>query len=169
MRTRTRCLTSLTSLTIVVAVGGLAACGSDDPKATPSTAATSAPVAPGSSTTIPEPIVEGRTKWVDVTERWKALAPTPFASNPEQAADDLAALWRGGDTSEVGIVEVVSVRRGEPAVVVIRERDVPDDSIAAVDYEITLEPGDEGWVVSKARAQQSCRRGVSTTDATLCV
>ena len=108
--------------------------------------------------------MEGRTKWVDVTARWKALAPKPFKKGPEAIARDLAALWRGGDTSSVGIVEVVAVQKGEPARVVIRERDVPDESIAAVDYEITLEAGDEGWVVSKARARYSCRRAVNTTD-----
>lgn len=155
--------------TLAVASGMLGACGSSEPNATPTTTSSSSPVSPGSSTTIPEPVVEGRTTWVDVTDRWKALAPTAFATNPDQVAEDLAALWRGGDTSEVGIVEVVAVRRGEPAVIVIRERDVPDDSVAAVDYEITLQPGDEGWLVSKARAQRSCRRGVSATDATLCV
>ncbi len=155
--------------TLGVASGALGACGSSGPNATPTTTSSTSPVSPGSSTTIPEPVVEGRTKWVDVTDRWKALAPTPFDTNPDQVAEELAALWRGGDTSEVGIVEVVAVQRGEPAVIVIRERDVPDDSVAAVDYEITLQPGDEGWLVSKARAQRSCRRGVSATDATLCV
>lgn len=158
------------TLTGLVLVAVLAACGSSNPNAGPSTtSASTSPVSPGSSTTIPAPVVEGRTAWVDVTDRWKALAPTPFDSSPEQAADDLAALWRGGDTSEVGLVEVAAVQRGEPAIIVIRERDIPDDSVAAVDYEITLQPSDEGWVLTKARAQRSCRRGVSSTDATLCV
>ena len=93
----------------------------------------------------------GRTTWVDVTERWKALAPNAFSEGPDAVAEDLAALWRGGDTSDVGTVEVVSVKQGEPAVIVIRGRDGPDEAVASVDYEINLEPGHEGWVVSMAR------------------
>ena len=150
-----------------IATVGLAACGSSsstaEPKATSSTSSAST-----STTTIPPAVVEGRTKWVDVTERWKTLAPTAFAEDPQAAAEDLAALWRGGDTSSVGIVEVVSVQQGEPAVIVIRERDVPDEAVASVDYEITLEPGDEGWVVSKARAQYACRRAIDPADPAHC-
>ena len=153
-------------IVIVVVTATLSACGSNSSKALPKPTSTTS--ANGSTTTIPPSAVEGRTKWVDVTARWKALAPKPFKKGPEAVAQDLAALWRGGDTSSVGIVEVAAVQTGEPARVVIRERDVPDESIAAVDYEITLEPGDEGWVVSKARAQYSCRRAVSPTDPKRC-
>lgn len=104
-----------------------------------------------------------------MTERWKTLAPSAFAMNPEAAAQDLAALLGGGDPSAVGVVEVVSVARGEPAVVVIRESGLPDDSVSSVEYEITLEGSDEGWVVSRARAQYTCRRGVDVTNASRCV
>ena len=150
-----------------IAVAALAACGSGSSTAKPEpTTSTSSAVT--SSTTIPPAVVEGRTKWVDVTERWKAVAANAFKEGPEAAAEDLAALWRGGDTSEVGIVEVVAVQKGEPAVVTIRERDVPDEAVAAVDYELTLEPGDEGWVLSKARAQYACRRAIDPADATHC-
>ena len=103
-----------------------------------------------------------------MTERWKTLAPKAFKKGPEAVAEDLAALWRGGDTSEVGTVAVVSVRKGEPAVIVIRESDGPDEAVAWVDYEITFEPGDEGWVVSKARAQSTCRRAIDPADPTHC-
>lgn len=147
----------------------LGACGSNASKPAASGSASTSSSTSTSLSTVPPPIVEGRTEWSDATAKWKQLAPSAFRSNPEAAAEDLAALLRGGDTSEVGLVDVASVQGGEPAVVVIRETGIPDDSVAAVDYEITLEPGDEGWVVSKARAQYSCRRGVDATDATRCV
>ncbi len=163
---------------IGLSVVALGACGSNTskPAASGSTSTSSstssssaAPSTTASLSTVPPPIVEGRTEWSDATAKWKQLAPAAFRSTPEIAANDLAALLRGGDTSEVGQVDVASVQGGEPAVVVIRETGIPDDSVAAVDYEITLEPGDEGWVVSKARVQYSCRRGVDVTDATRCV
>ena len=147
-------------------VAGLTACGSDggSKSGSPTTTAT------GSSSTTPStppPVVGGRTKWIDVTAAWKTLAPGPFTSSPAQAADDLAALRRGQDTSEVGQVAVVAVRRGEPAVIVLAETGVPDPETVEIDTEITLEPGDQGWVVSKARQQSACRTAVPA-GATAC-
>ena len=157
----------------IVGAVGLAACGSSgSTAATPSTTSSTSSASSTSatsSTTIAPGVVKGTTGWVDATAKWRALAPSAFRTSPEAAADDLAALLRGGDTSEVGAVQVVSVRRGEPAVVVIRETALPDDSVYSVDYEITLEPGDAGWLVSTARAKYSCRRGVDAADPTRCV
>ena len=61
----------------------------------------------------------GRTAWVDVTASWQALAPASLADGPQQVAEDLAALRRGQDTSEVGEVTVARSARGEPLVVVL--------------------------------------------------
>ena len=152
----------------LVAAGLLSACGSSGSSAGDKPSTTSSSTSTTSTTTLPPGVVNGQTAWVDATAKWKQLAPTAFTSNPDAAAEDLAALLRGGDTSETGTVTVVSVQRGEPAVVVIRETGLPDDSVYSVDFEITLEPGDEGWVVSKARAQYSCTRGVDTTDPNRC-
>ena len=153
----------------VVAAGLLSACGSSGSSAGDKPSTTSSSTSTTSTTTLPPGVVNGQTAWVDATAKWKQLAPTAFKSNPEAAAEDLAALLRGGDTSETGTVTVISVQRGEPAVVVIRETGLPDDSVYSVDFEITLEPGDEGWVVSKARAQYGCTRGVDETNHDLCV
>ena len=152
---------------MLVAAAGLVACGSDGsrPRARGSSTSTTSS---STSTTAP-PVVGGRTDWGDVTAQWKALAPNAFAKGPEAVAEDLAALWRGGDTSEVGRVGVASVQRGEPLRIVIVERDVPDDAVLQIDIEITLEGGDEGWVLSSARAQYECRRGVADGDPTVCV
>lgn len=153
----------------VVLTGVLAACGSSGgSKSTgSSTSASSGASSTTSTPSTPPPVVNGRTRWTDVTARWKALAPRPFNSSPEQAAEDLAALRRGQDTSEVGQVAVVAVRRGEPAVVVLSETGVPDVDVVEIATEITLEPGDEGWTVSKARQQYACRSSVAA-DATSC-
>ena len=159
----------LVAAVAVVAAVSLAACGSSGSSAGDKPSTTSSSITTTSSSTTPPGAVNGVTDWVDATAKWKALAPKPFRSTPETAAEDLAALRRGGDTSETGTVAVVSVKRGEPAVVVIRETGLPDDSVFAVDSEITLEPGDEGWVLSKARAQYSCTRGVDPTNHQLCV
>ncbi len=143
----------------VVATG----CGSDG-----SAPAASSSSSSSTTTTVP-PVVGDRTDWTDTTSQWKAIAPKAFDEGPDAVAQDLAALRRGGPTSEVGEVTVLDVRRGEPLVVVVQETGVPDDTVAAIETEITLEGGDEGWVVSRARSRRTCVRGVDATDATLCV
>lgn len=141
-------------------------CGSDG--SSPKSASTSTTASSSTTTSTRAPTGE-QTAWREDTARWQQLAPTPIAKGPDAVAEDLAALLRGGDTSEVGQVEVVDVRTGEPLVVVIRESGLADDSTAAVTYEVTLEPGDEGWLVSRARARSTCVRGVDATDPSLCV
>jgi hypothetical protein len=94
--------------------------------------------------------------WADVTETWKVLAPGPFATSPQQVAEDLAALRRGQDTSEVGQVSVAEVRSGEPLVIVLAETGVPDVAVTRVETEVTLEGGDQGWAVSSARQRSIC-------------
>ena len=89
-----------------------------------------------------------------MTTEWKARASRPFAKRPDAVAEDLAADWRGGDTSTVGVIDVVAVRRGEPLVVVLRE--TGGAQAVATDVEITLEGGDEGWAVAAARARDTC-------------
>jgi hypothetical protein len=148
-----------------------AGCGSDGskPAASSSTSSSSTSSTSTTSTTAPPVAVAGETAWVDATAKWKQLAPNAFAETPTAAAEDLAALLRGGGTSETGVIEVVSVQGGEPAVIVIRETGLPDDSIYSATYEITMQPGDEGWVVGSARVKYGCLRGVDTNDDTRCV
>ena len=104
-----------------------------------------------------------------MTTEWKSRAPGPFAKGPEAVAEDLAAAWRGGDTSEVGQISVVAVRPGEPLVVVLRETGGADATVATTDVEVTLEGGDEGWAVIAARAQDTCAGSVDPADPTKCV
>ncbi len=149
-----------------LAVGVVGGCGSDGDTA----ASTSSSSAATSSTTLaPDPLQQGRTEWSDDTARWRALVPAPLAMGPTEIAEQLAALLRGGDTSETGMVEVVAVGRGEPLVIVLRETGLGDDSVSGVDHEITLEGSESGWAVVSARRQSSCYRGVDETDATLCI
>jgi hypothetical protein len=147
---------------------GVTACGSDGSKPATSSSTSSASSST-TSTTAPPVAVVGETEWVDATAKWKQLAPNAFATTPAAAAEDLAALLRGGGTSETGVVEVVSVQGGEPAVIVIRETGLPDDAVYSATYEITMQPGDEGWVVGSARVKYGCLRGVDPTDDTRCV
>jgi hypothetical protein len=160
---------STAALLIATAALFATACGSDGSKPAASSSTSSSSTSSTTSTTAPPVAVAGETAWVDATAKWKQLAPTAFAKTPAAAAEDLAALLRGGGTSETGMVEVVSVQGGEPAVIVIRETGLPDDSVYSATYEITMQPGDEGWVVGSARVQYGCLRGVDTTDDTRCV
>ena len=151
---------------IAGAVIGLAACGSSS--------STAKPPAPSASTTKPAATsttagVAGRpTQWRDVTAEWKARAPGPFAKGPDAIAEDLAAAWRGGDTSTVGVIDVVAVRTGEPLVVVLRETGGADATVAMTDVEITLEGGDQGWALVSARSQSTCVSSVDPADPTKC-
>ncbi len=147
---------------VVVLLTALAACGSGGSSAGGSSTSSSTT----SSTSTPP--AGGPTEWRDVTAEWKARSPGPFAEGPDAVAEDLAAAWRGGDTSEVGQIEVVEVRRGEPLVVVVRESGGANQNVVHTDVEITLEGGDEGWVVSSARAQELCRSQVDESQPTRC-
>ena len=149
-------------LICVTAAFVVAACGSDG--SSPGGGGSSSSSSTSTSTTT---AAQGTTGWTDVTAAWKTLAPAPIAKSPEQVAEDLAALRRGQDTSEVGEVTVTSVRRGEPAVVVLTETGGPDEAVVSTETEITLEPGDEGWAVSAARQRSTCFRAPAP-DATTC-
>jgi hypothetical protein len=142
----------------------VAACGSDG-STTKGGGSSSSSTSTSTSTTLPAG--EGTTAWSDVTAAWRSLAPARFAKSPAQVAEDLAALRRGQDTSEVGEVAVTSVRPGEPAVVVLTETGGADAAVVSTETEITLEPGDEGWAVSAARQRSTCFRAPAP-DATSC-
>jgi hypothetical protein len=151
---------------VLVAVA-CAACGSSGsgPRATPTTtdrpSTTTTTVAPGEGT-------GDTTAWADVTAAWQALAPAAIAKPPAQVAEDLAALRRGQDTSAVGEVAVTSVRGGEPAVVVLTETGGPDASAVSSETEITLEAGEQGWSVSRARQRFTCFRAPTSAAAITC-
>lgn len=151
-------------LVMGAAVFGLAACGSSSSTAKSPTPTTAKPGGTTSSTTMSPSAIA----WADVTAEWKSRAPGPFAAGRDAVAEDLAAAWRGGDTSEVGQISVVTVRRGEPLVVVLRETGGADASVASTDVEITLEGGDEGWAVVSARALHNCVTNVDPADPTRC-
>lgn len=151
----TRARMFATGLLVMAAALAVAACGSSGGSAArgPTTTASTAP-RPTTSTAPAQG--SGRpTTWRDDTAHWKQLVPAPISKSPAQVADDLAAAYRGGDTSEVGQVSVQEVRTGEPLVVVLSESGV-SDGIPGRDIEITLEPGDEGWAVSSARVRDRC-------------
>ena len=158
---------SLRTVRRVVTAGavviGLAACGSGSSTAKSPTPSTVKPGATTSTTASP-----GATAWADVTAEWKSRAPGPFAKGPDAVAEDLAAAWRGGDTSEVGQISVVTVRTGEPLVVVLRETGGADATVASTDVEVTLEGGDQGWAVTSARAQDTCVSSVDPAAPTNC-
>lgn len=152
-----------TLVTAMVTVVAVAACGS------PGSSAGDKPSTTSSSTTTAMPVARGPAQWRDVTAEWKQRAPDPFSEGPDAVAEDLAAAWRGGDTSEVGLIEVIAVRHGEPLVVVLRESGGGDQNLVRTDVEITLEGGDEGWAISTARAQDLCRYEVAESEPTRCV
>ena len=107
------------------------------------------------------------TSWRDDTAHWRQLAPGAFALGRAAVADELAARYRGGDTSEVGAVAVAEVNSGEPLVVVLRETGV-SDTVAGRDIEITLEGGDAGWGVASARVRDACVVAVDEAHPTRC-
>ena len=150
-------LTVLAVLTLVAT-----ACGSSGGSKSGGSSSTSA-----SSSTSTTTTGATATAWQDVTATWKALAPAPFATGRQQVADSLAALRRGQDTSEVGQVTVARVGTGEPLVVTLAETGVADPAVVRVVTEITLEPGEPGWVVSAARQRSDCLRATAP-DATSC-
>lgn len=167
----TRARTIATGCLTVTLALGLAACGSSggssgEGSSTSSTTKSSGP--DGTTGTTPPPTVEGRTAWQDVTAQWKEWVPAPISQGPQQVAEDLAATWRGSDTSEVGEITIVAVVTGEPLKIVLKETGGPDLAVVETDVEITLEPGDEGWAVSKARQQSSCRKAPESASATSC-
>ncbi len=153
-----------TVLTVGAFVIALPACGSSASDAKP----TSTTAKPGASSTSTTAGSRGPTAWRDETAEWKSHAPRPFAKSPAGVAEDLAAAWRGSDTSEVGQITVAGVRPGEPLVVVLRETGGVDAAVASTDVEITLEGGDEGWAVTSARARDTCVTQVDPADPTHC-
>ncbi len=105
-----------------------------------------------------------------VARRHRALAAARagrLRAGRAAVADELAARYRGGDTSEVGAVAVAEVGSGEPLVVVLRETGV-SDAVAGRDIEITLEGGDAGWGVASARVRDACVVAVDEADPTQC-
>ena len=143
----------------------LAACGSDSTVATSTTSATAKP---GSTTSTSSSALNGRpTQWRDDTAHWKQLAPDPFDVGPTAIGDELAARYRGGDTSSVGQVSVAAVGTGEPLVISLRETGV-SDGVSSRDIEITLEGSDEGWSVVGARVRDLCVE-VAESHPTQCV
>ncbi len=152
-------------LTAGAVVVGLAACGSGSTVAKPPTASTAKPGATTSSTTAGS---RGPTAWRDATAEWKSRAPQKFAKGPAAVAEDLAAAWRGSDTSEVGQITVAALHSGEPLVIELRETGGADATVASTDVEITLEGGDEGWAVISARARDTCTTMVDPADPAHC-
>ena len=152
-------------VTASAVVIGLVACGSGSSTAKSPSPSTAKPGGTTSPTTAAAP---GSTAWGEVTAEWKSRAPRPFAAGPDAVAEDLAAAWRGGDTSEVGQISVVSVRTGEPLVVLLRETGGADATVASTEVEITLEGGDQGWAVVSARAQDTCVSRLDPADPTRC-
>ena len=142
---------------------GVTACGSGSLTANSPAPSTAKPGSTASTSASP-----GVTAWADVTAEWKSRAPGPFAAGPDAVADDLAAAWRGGDTSEVGQISVATVHTGEPLVVVLRETGGADATVASTDVEITLEGGDQGWAVTSARARETCVSKIDVADPTRC-
>ncbi len=143
----------------------LVACGSDSTVAESTTSSTAKP---GPATSTSSLALIGRpTDWRDDAVHWKQLAPDPFDLGPTAIADELAARYRGGDTSSVGQVSVAAVRTGEPLVIVLRETGV-SDGVYARDIEITLEGSDEGWSVVGARVRDLCVE-VAESNPTQCV
>src|SRR5882672_10418664 len=107
----TRRITRLTAVVAIAIAAG--ACGS-------SSGSKSGSSTESMGTTTTSAACAGA-EWSDATAAWKTIAPGSYAEGRQQVADDLAALRRGQDTSEVGQVSVAQVRAGEPLVVVLSE------------------------------------------------
>ena len=140
----------LLAVTAVACAVTVAACGSSSGSRSGSSTSTAT-----KATTTTTAACAGA-GWTDVSAAWRTLAAGPFASGRQQVAEDLAALRRGQDTSEVGQVTVADVGTGEPLVVVLSETGGPDIEVTRVDTEITLEGGDQGWSLTTARQRSIC-------------
>src|SRR6185436_18642960 len=114
MRTRRHLL-----MLVAIAAVAVAACGSSGgSKSGGSTSSSTKATTSTSTRACPD------TEWADTTAAWQTLASGPYAEGRRQVAEDLAALRRGQDTSEVGQVTVAEVGTGEPLVVVLSETGV---------------------------------------------
>ena len=82
----------------------------------------------------------------------------PVRRGPQQVADDLAALRRGQDTSEVGQVSVAEVRDGEPLVVVLAETGRARPRGRAGRDRDHARGGEQGWAVELGPAAVDLRR-----------
>jgi hypothetical protein len=150
-------------LTVVAAAAVVpTACGSSDSTAKPRDTTTTL----AATTTSTGATIGRATEWRDVTAYWRHLVPEPLAEGRTAVANELAARYRGGDTSEVGQVAVAEVRTGEPLVVVLQETGV-SDAVLGRDIEITLDGGDQGWAVVSARVRDLCMQ-VDQSNPTQC-
>lgn len=156
MSVRRLCIT-----TAIASLLALSACGSSGSESESSTTTTTKPASTSTSRAIGRP-----TGWRDDTAHWRQLVPGSLALGPAAVADELAARYRGGDTSEVGQVTVAEVRSGEPLVIVLRETGV-SDAVPGRDIEITLEGGDQGWAIASARVRDLCMQ-VDESDPMRC-
>ncbi len=167
----TRARTIAAGLLMATGTLALAACGSSGSSGKgsgPTSSTSRAAGTSGTTGTSAPPTVAGRTAWSDVSAQWKALVPNPISQPPEEIAQDMAATWRGMDTSSVGEISIVSISHGEPLKIVLKERGGADPGVIETDVEITLEGGDEGWAVSSARQQDTCRTAPASASATSC-
>src|SRR4051794_36100898 len=105
----------LSSAAVVV----LSACGNSGSATSRPDTTSSTKLTTTTSTTAP---IAGTTAWRDDTAHWKQLVPEPLATGRQEVADELAARYRGGDTSDVGLVAVTDVGTDEPLVVELTEK-----------------------------------------------
>jgi hypothetical protein len=93
-----------------------------------------------------------------------SLGPTP----DDALVAVLAAFRVGTQVQERYDGEVTQVD-GQHAVLEIRARDLPDDSVTGVDFEITLERRDGGWAIGSVRRRELCQPGRGGYPGATCI
>jgi len=139
------------------------------PATSPPTTATTT-----SASTLPSLVPpQAYTAAADATAEIKALigTPGPVVNKPGELTDAVAALLvKAASGCDVAPKTATSTKGGEPAIGTIEIRTGCDDSVGGVRYVLTMEGDDtSGWGVASATRSNLCIRGVSVTDADLCV
>lgn len=136
--------------TLVVALGGLGACGGDDEDERTATWPGPPPDAAGARAAV-----------ADFNDLIEAESPdwarTPLMAAAAFAGDRPRTVGEGG--TELSVLERRPEREGERSVALTEDR-LPDDSVRAVRWTLRFErAGDGGWRLLEARRTQRCQAG----------
>ena len=102
----------------------------------------------------------GATPWTDasgIADEFDELGRS--YGTPEELIAELADFLTG--LVDVRSTEVVMSRTDAGAVGTVQLSDVPDDSVAGLEYRVTMTQVGDGWAIQVLESRVHCRRDVS--------